>query len=83
MHVASGQRAMPWSRLWARVREELGVVVGANPTEDIAFLAHAGVENVSDESLADNAEALLAHAVRRGVARRLPDGEAEVGGELS
>lgn len=82
MHVVSGQRAMPWSRFWARVREDFGVVIGANPTEDIAFLAHAGVENVSDESLADNAEAILAHAVRRGVARRLPDGEAEVGGEL-
>jgi hypothetical protein len=82
MHVVSGQRAIPWSRFWARIREELGVVIGANPTEDIAFLAHAGVENVSDESLADNAEVILAHAVLRGVARRLPDGEAEVGGEL-
>lgn len=83
MHVASGQRAILWSRFWARVREELGVVVGVNPTEDIAFLVHTGVENVSHESLEDNAEAILDHAVRRGVARRLPDGEAEVGGELS
>ena len=83
MHVARGEPPMTWSAFWARVREDFGVVVGANPTEDIALLAGAGVENVSDESLADNAEAILAHAVRRGVARRLPDGEAEVGGELS
>lgn len=83
MHVPAGQRALTWSRLWTRVREELGVAIGANATEDVAFLAGAGVENVSDEALADNAESILAHAVRRGVARRLPDGEAEVGGELS
>ena len=83
MHVASGERAMPWSRFWGRVRDELGVVIGANATEDIEFLARAGVENVSDESLADNAEAILTSAVRRGIARRLPDGEAEVGGDLS
>jgi hypothetical protein len=83
MHVASGAPPLPWSRFWAKVRDELGVVVGANATEDIAFLARAGVESVSDESLADNAEAILSHAVRRGVARRLPDGEAEVGGDLS
>lgn len=83
MHVPSGARPPTWTRFWARVRDELGVVIGANPTEDIAFLARAGVENVGDEALADNAETTLTHAVRRGVARRLPDGEAEVGGELS
>lgn len=82
MHVARGHRAIPWSRFWARVRDELGVVIGANATEDREFLARAGVENVSDEGLADNAEAVLVHAVHRGVARRLPDGEAEVGGDL-
>lgn len=83
MYVASGQRPILWSRFWARVREELGVVVGVNPTEDVNFLAQVGIENVSTEALGDNAEAILEQAVRRGVARRLPDGEAEVGGELS
>ncbi len=83
MHVARGERPMPWSAFCGMVREGLGVVVGANATEDIAFLARAGVENVSDESLSDNAEQMLARAAERGVARRLPDGEAEVGGELS
>ena len=83
MNVANGQRAERWSRFWSRGREDLGIVVGANPMEDEHFLAPVGVENVSQEGLKDNAEALLTHAVRRGVARRLPDGEAEVGGDLS
>ncbi len=83
MYVANGERAVQWSYFWSRVRDELGVVIGANATEDIEFLSRAGVENVSDESLVDNAETILTHAVRRGVARRLPDGEAEVGGDLS
>lgn len=83
MMVPSRGAPIPWTRFWAAVREGLGVVVGANPTADAGFLAEAGVDNVSGEALGDNAEALLTHSVRRGVALRLPDGEAEVGGELA
>lgn len=80
--VPHGARAIPWRRLWAEVRDELGIVIGANPSADAQYLASAGVDNVSIERLSDNAEAFLTQAVRRGVARRLPDGGAEAGGEL-
>lgn len=83
MHVPFGAPPTPWQGLWRKVREDLGVVVGAEPTADTEFLSAAGVENVSVERLSDNAKALLRQAVRRSVARLLPDGGAEAGGELS
>ena len=82
MFVPHRAPPMPWPTFWREVREVFGVVIGANPTADARFLASAGIENVSEEGLVDNAEAILAAAVVRGIARRLPDGDAEVGGEL-
>jgi hypothetical protein len=69
-----------WRVFWAEVRDRLGIVVGANDDHDLQTLRLAGVAGVSLEDLSDNAELLLAQSVRRGVARRLPDSGAEVGG---
>jgi hypothetical protein len=74
---------VPWTDFWRKIRDRFGLVVGANASADVAALEASGVHNVSTEELADNAEALLAQAVRRGVARRLPDGGADVGGDLT
>jgi hypothetical protein len=82
MLLGRGETAT-WSSFWTRVAAEFGVHIGANPSKDVEALAAIGVDNVSPEDLIENSEALLSLAVRRGVARRLPDGEAEVGGELS
>ncbi len=83
MFVPRGSAPRPWNDFWRSAREELGVIVGSNVSADTAALESIGIENVSAEQLAENAEMLLSSAVRRGVARRLPDGGAEVGGELS
>jgi hypothetical protein len=78
MFVPHGQQ-IGWRTLWARVRDELGLVIGANQPEDAALLDQVGVPNVSLQDLSDNAMALLEQSVRRGVARYLPDSGAEVG----
>jgi hypothetical protein len=74
-----GQR-MEWRAFWAEARARLGIIIGANDDEDMNALEASGVLNVSLEDLSQNAERILAHAVRRGVARRLPDSGAEIGG---
>ncbi len=81
--LLEGDKTATWSDFWARVAAEFGLHIGANPSKDVDALAAIGVENIGPEDLIENSEALLSLAVRRGVARRLPDGEAEVGGELS
>jgi hypothetical protein len=79
MHVPHGERR-PWRDFWRSVREGLGVLVGANAPAEAVALREAGVPHVGVESLAANANELLAQACRRAVARRLPDSGAEVGG---
>lgn len=74
-----GQRR-EWRSFWAEVHERFGIVIGTNDDDDMRALEAAGVLNVSLEDLSDNAERILAQSVRRGVARRLPDSGAEVGG---
>ncbi len=69
-----------WRAFWADVRDKLGIVIGAGDDEDMRRLHGVGVLNVSLEELSNNAEVILDQAVRRGVARRLPDSGAEVGG---
>jgi hypothetical protein len=83
MFVPRGAPPRPWGDFWRAVRGELGIIVGSNASADVAALEEIGIHNVSAEQLAENAEMMLASAVRSGVARRLPDGGAEVGGELS
>jgi hypothetical protein len=79
MYVADGQ-TLPWEELWAKLRGELGIVIGVDTFEDRRALEEVGVAQVSAEHLAKNAEAVLTAAVERGVARRLPDSGAEAGG---
>ena len=74
-----GQRA-DWRAFWAEARARLGILIGANDDEDMHLLKTANVLNVSLEDLSDNSEWILTQAVRRGVARRLPDSGAEIGG---
>jgi hypothetical protein len=69
-----------WRDFWATVRDRLGILVGACDDDDMRHLNAAGVLNVSLEDLSNNADLILDQAVRRGVARRLPDSGAEVGG---
>ncbi len=75
-------RRSSWSALWADIREDLGLVVGVNEYEDAQLLASGGVLHVDLDALERNSQAILAQAVRRGVARRLPDSGADAGGEL-
>lgn len=82
MLVSPGE-SLPWKEFWRRAKERLGVVVGANASADAFALRQIGVPHVSVQQLDANANALLAQAVRRGVARRLPDSGAEVGGRLA
>lgn len=79
MLIPWGERR-PWRDFWAEIRERLGVVVGATDDEDLRCLEATGVVNVSLEDLSNSAEIILDQAVRRGVARRLPDSGAEIGG---
>jgi hypothetical protein len=74
-----GER-MSWRAFWALVRERFGFIIGANDDDDMNRLNAAGVLNVSLEELSDNSERLLEYSVRRGIARRLPDSGAEIGG---
>lgn len=71
-----------WRELWRSVREDLGLVVGVSAAADAEALRTAGVEGVSLERLAQNADVALDFGVRLGVARRLPDSGAEAGGSL-
>ncbi len=77
-----GGAARGWRELWAEVRDELGVAVGAEPDKDDRLLRDAGVRQVSLEQLELSAERLLDQAAARGLARRLPDSEAEAGAAL-
>lgn len=79
MYLDPGCKPMPWRALWADVREDLGLVIGANPYYDELHLRGGGLHHVSLGDLEHNADLFLEQACRRGVARRLPDGEAEVG----
>jgi hypothetical protein len=58
-------------------------MIGANATSDAETLRAAGVPHASPQALRDNAALLLAGVVRRGAARRLPDGGAEAVGTLT
>lgn len=69
----------PWRSLWAEVRTGLGVVIGANPYEDEGLLRDRGLQHLSLDDLEHNSELFLEQACQRGLARRLPDGEAEAG----
>ncbi len=82
MFTQPSERAVPWELLWSRIAEAIGLRVGANPTRDAQALRASGSVDVPMEALAKNAEALLQVAVRRGVARRLPDSGAEAGGGI-
>lgn len=82
MFVPAGKAAEDWSGLWRRVREHLGLIIGAEAHVDAETLEEAGIRHVSLEELSNSAEVLLNQAVRRGVARKLPDSGAEAGGAL-
>jgi hypothetical protein len=74
--------AVSWTDLWAAIREDIGLVVGVGDFDDTKFLREGGVLHVDLDALARNSEIILDQAVRRGVARRLPDSGAEAGGAL-
>jgi hypothetical protein len=80
MFTSPEEGAVPWTLLWRRIGEELGLVIGVNPSEDAARLRAIGVEDAPPEALAENSERALTDAVHQGVARRLPDSGAEAGG---
>lgn len=82
MFVPPDQPPMPWSDLWERIRIELGLVVGANAYEDLQLLRAGGVLHTNLEDLSRSGDNILAMAIRRGVARRLPDSGAEAGGAI-
>lgn len=82
MFSEPGGEAQPWRSLWTQVASELGLVVGANPYEDALLLGSAGCSHIPFDRLSLSAEVLLDKATTRGLARRLPDGDAEVGANL-
>jgi hypothetical protein len=82
MYVPAGSSPLRWQALWARVRDDLGLVVGADEHADAVVLREAGVLHVNRDDLGRNNDIFLRQAVRRGIARRLPDSGAEAGGEL-
>ncbi len=82
MYVPDGAPPLRWPVLWAQVRDELGLIIGANSYEDAQALKRAGVVQLSLSLLARSSEEVLELAVRRGVARRLPDSGAEASGVL-
>lgn len=82
MFSPPGGAPLPWREIWAAARRELGLVIGADELQDATLLEGAGVALMSMEDLARNSEAALELAVRRGVARHLPDSGAEAGGAL-
>jgi hypothetical protein len=82
MFVPDGAPPLPWSQLWSQIGAELGLYVGANEYTDMMALTEGGVVHVNLQELTQCSATLLAQAVRRGVARRLPDSGAEAGGAL-
>ncbi len=82
MFVPAGAEPLRWSDFWHEVYEELGVVCGAEPHADFRRLQEAGVLRMDLQGIDESGNIMLDLAVRRGVARRLPDSGAEVGGEL-
>lgn len=82
MFVPHGSEPIAWPELWDRIRDDLGLVIGADDFGDPHLLRAAGVLHVNAEDLAKNSDNMLAMAIRRGVARRLPDSGAEAGGAL-
>ena len=82
MFVPPDAPPLLWPNLWRQIRDELGIIIGANAHSDSHELDAVGVLHVSLEELAENSNKHLATAVRRGVARRLPDSGAEAGGRL-
>lgn len=82
MYVPPDAPPRPWREVWADIRAELGLVIGANELQDATLLEEVGVSLVSLEAMERNSEAALELAVRRGVGRRLPDSGAEAGGAL-
>lgn len=82
MFVPPGSKPRPWRATWADISAQLGLMIGADTYEDAANLRTAGVTHVLADHLEKNQANILAIAVRRGVARYLPDGGAEVSGEL-
>jgi len=83
MFADPGGASLSWNALWLAIRDELGIVVGANPYQDARYLEDAGVMHCELEALAMNAQLLLDQSCRRGVARLLPDSGAEVGGAVA
>jgi len=82
MYVPPGARPIAWRALWDGVATDLGLYIGADTYGDACALRDAGVTHVHAEELERNQANILALATRRGVARHLPDGGAEAGGEL-
>lgn len=82
MFVAAGARPVRWEDLWQQVYEDLGLLVGANPHDDFLRLREIGVVQMDLQGIDAVGSTMLELAVRRGVAQRLPDSGAEVGGEL-
>jgi len=83
MSVPPTGRPIAWAQLWRELRDDLGIIVGANATSDAEVLRAAGVPHASPQALRDNAALLLSGAVRRGAAHRRPDGGAEAVGTLA
>lgn len=83
MFTLPGSEPVPWRALWEHVAEEFGLLIGANLGRETERLQEIGVMHLDLDVIAGNNEAVLAVAVARGVARRLPDSGAEAGGELT
>lgn len=83
MFVDPNGSPLSWTAFWKQVREDFGVVVGANPFQDARYLEESGIRHCELEELAANARALLDQACHRSVARLLPDSGAEVGGSVA
>lgn len=81
MFVPPGEKR-PWGELWGSIRDNLGILIGADEYLDSLALNGAGVPRVNSADLAYNNDIFLSYALRRGVAKRLPDKGAEAGGEL-
>jgi hypothetical protein len=83
MFAPAGEPPQSWRGLWAKIRDQLGVLIGANEYQDSYALEEAGVPTTDLEALGANNDVFLEMACRRGIARRLPDSGAEVSGVLS
>jgi len=79
MFVADGV-TLAWEDLWRCIRQELGLIIGADTFLDRRALSDAGVPPASAASLSSNNDEVLLAGCIRGVARHLPDSGAEAGG---